>query len=125
ESLTDVSVTSADDATLTLTGAAGVVAFAGLAEIVEITITVDGGSPETGTIVFSSEDLDGGSVNAAYSAASPSIGNLGQSDDADAADDLVAALNGSGNALTADSDYYSNVVTVEWDDVGERDDISA
>src|SRR5690606_33829097 len=88
-------------------------------------ISVDGGSPETGTIVFSSEDLDGGSVNAAYSAASPALGNAFQSDDADAADDLAAALNASGNALTAESDYYSDVVTIEWNDVGERDDISA
>ncbi|GAA5056646.1 hypothetical protein GCM10023208_21440 [Erythrobacter westpacificensis] len=120
-SLESVNVSSVDgDATLELQGTAGTPFQAGLAEIWELTVnSAPNGS--TGSVVISSQSLTGGSVLTDYT----ENAGLFETNANDVADDIAADLNGSGEPLSASVGLSpDNSITIEWDDVGGRDDPS-
>lgn len=118
ESLEDVTVISEDgNATLQMIGAAGMAAQIATFESYTFAVT-DVAIGESGSVVFASDSLNGGSEVASFDDVDTAVdGNIG------AAAAIAAELNLSGQPITASA--IGNEVTITATTPGEFDDLSA
>lgn len=123
DALKTVNVNAASNATLTMTGRAGVPFFAGTQATQSFTIDVSGagGFPFTasGNVFFTSGDLPSGFVDTNYST---NLFDLNYADN-NAAGDIASDLDALPE-LEASSGFFSNVANVTWADVGVVDQLA-
>lgn len=123
--LTTVNVTAANDATLTMTGRAGVVFVAGVNQVEQFTVDVANAGLQTGDVIFTSGDLAGGFIATNYSE-NGGFGNPTR--DNGAARDIAADLNASADLNATSPSIFGfpagNTVTVEWATAGAKEQLN-
>lgn len=113
--LEHVGITSEGYVSLDMYGAAGAAEIAGVQQVEQFTITGISGLPSArnGDIVFTSTDLDNGVLSVPFSV----FGSLRNDQ---AATDIAAGLTASTDPFTATTPWFDNIVTLTWDDFGEK-----
>ena len=126
--LKDVSVNAAgDDATLVITGNAGVRQVLGVRQVEQFVVNVAAGAPlanSAGNIVFSSGDLNAGVTTANYSSNGLSSGGRDNNAAADIAGDLNGLTELNASVPTFLGIPAGNTVTVEWADFGPKSQLT-